>query len=171
MNLLQTIRAIERTAAQQPNVGMIVRNDVFRLNASPVSKYGAFAWLQGEHTTDEESQLINYNFTFFYVDRLTSSKGNEIEIQSVGIETLENILRSLEDLGIFGGMASYRTFNERFSDECAGVFCQVTLQTAKDTLCAAAFDFVANDGDFNLDYNEDYKCLEWHTQDRTIYII
>ena len=32
MTLLETIRLIERIAAGQPAVGMVVRNDVFRLN-------------------------------------------------------------------------------------------------------------------------------------------
>ena len=66
MNLLQTIRAIEKTAALQPGVQSIVRNDVFRLNASPVAKYGVFAWLQNEHSTTEDSSFITYNFTFFW---------------------------------------------------------------------------------------------------------
>lgn len=171
MTLLQTIRAIERAAAQQPNVGMVVRNDVFRLNATPVAKYGAFAWLQGEHISIESSGLISYAFTFFYVDRLTADASNEVAIQSVGIETLENILRQLADVGIYADQAAFRTFNQRFADECAGVYCTVQLEVPKDVLCAAAFDFVANDGDFNLDFNEDYKVFEWRTQDRTIYII
>ena len=171
MNLLQVIRAIERTAAQQPAVGPIVRNDIFRLNASPAVKYGAFAWLQGEHRTNADSSLITYSFTFFYVDRLTTDKQNEIEIQSVGIETLVNILRQLEDLGVYAGEYSFRTFNERFSDDCAGVFCQVTLESPMDNLCPAGYEFLVNDGDYNLDFNEDYKVWVWHTQERDIFII
>ena len=80
MNLLQTIRAIEKTAALQPNVGTVVRNDIFRLNASPVVRYGVFAWLQNEHSTNAETGIITYNFTFFYVDRLTARKDNELAI-------------------------------------------------------------------------------------------
>ena len=135
MNLYQTIQAIEATASRQPNIRTIVRNDVFRLNAVPDVKYGVFAWLQNEHTTDADSQLISWNFTFFYVDRLTEDKGNEVQIQSVGIETLENILQSLADRGIYPDTYSFRTFNQRFADECAGVFCNVQLQTSKDSLC------------------------------------
>ena len=87
MNLFQTIRAIEKTAALQPNVGTVVRNDIFRLNASPGVRYGVFAWLQNEHSTNAETGIITYNFTFFYVDRLTARKDNELAIQSQGIET------------------------------------------------------------------------------------
>lgn len=140
MNLLQTLRAIEKTAALQPNVGTVVRNDVFRLNASPVVRYGVFAWLQNEHSTNAETGIITYNFTFFYVDRLTEDKGNEVQIQSVGIETLENILQSLADRGIYPDTYSFRTFNQRFADECAGVFCNVSLQTSKDGLCGTSWN-------------------------------
>lgn len=171
MNLLQTIRAIEKTAALQPSIGTVVRNDVFRLNAAPVKQYGVFAWLQGEHTTNEESNLISYNFTFFYVDRLTFDHGNEVEVQSVGIETLENILHALPDLGLFPTDYSYRTFNQKFSDECAGVFCNVRLEAAKEGLCAAAFDFVENVGAFNLDFNKDFNCWVWENKERKIFFI
>lgn len=140
MNLFQTIQLIERTAALQPAVRTIVRNDVFRLNAIPDVNYGVFAWLQNEHSTEENSNILTYNFTFFYVDRLTEDRSNELEVQSQGIETLENILRSLPDLGLYPAGYSFRTFNQRFSDECAGVFCTVSLDAAKDTLCATAYE-------------------------------
>jgi hypothetical protein len=171
MNLNQVIRAIEKTAALQPTVGTIVRNDIFRLNASPVVRYGTFAWLQGEHRTSGDGTLMEWAFTFFHVDRLTADKGNEVQVQSTGIETLENILRGLEDLGIFAGDYTFTTFNQRFTDECAGVFCRVTLETAKDGLCATAWEFLENDGAFNLDYNADFHCWQWVTAERTIYII
>ena len=148
-----------------------MRNDVFRLNASPVAKYGVFAWLQNEHVSEADSGIVTYNFTFFYVDRLTARKDNEVAIQSQGIETLENILQALPALGLFPGDYSFRTFNQRFADECAGVFCNVSIEAAKDTLCAEAFAFIENEGAYNLDYNEDYHVFEWKTKDRTVYII
>lgn len=172
MNLNQVIRAIEKTAALQPPIGSIVRNDVFRINASPAVRYGAFAWLQGEHRTSADGNMMEWSFTFFYVDRLTEDKGNEVAIQSTGIQVLENILRNLEDVGVFSnGDYSFQTFNQRFADECAGVYCRVVLQTAKDTLCPEAWEFLETDGSFNLGYNEDFHCWEWVTEERTIYFI
>lgn len=149
MNLLQTIRIIEKTAALQPNVRTLVRNDVFRLNACPDVDYGVVAWLQGEHSTEDGSQLITYNFTLFYVDRLTADKGNELEIQSQGIETLSNILDSLPALGLFPESYSFRPFNQRFADECAGVFCTVSLQASKDSLCATAYESLNGSQGYN----------------------
>lgn len=171
MNLKQVIAAIERVAAGQPAVSTIVRNDIYRINACPSVRYGAFAWLQGEHRTARDSSLMEYSFTFFYVDRLTANHSNEVEVQSVGIETLENVLRTLEDLGLWAGDYTFNTFNERFADECAGVWCTLTLAVPKDGLCATAYDFLENAGDYNLDYNEDFKMWVWHTTERDIYII
>jgi hypothetical protein len=163
MNLFQVIRSIESAAAAQPVVGTIVRNDVFRLNAAPAVHYGVFAWLQGEHMTGGDSNIMRWAFTLFYVDRLTSDKGNEVEIQSTGIEVLENVLRQLEQAGAFAGDYSFQTFNQRFTDECAGVFCRVVLETAKDAQCEVEYTTapVWNDGGW----------WEWTTGDRTIKII
>ena len=142
---------MEVTAGRQPTIRSVVRNDVFRLNSLPDARYGVFAWLQGEHRADLEGDLLTFAFTLFYVDRLTFDKRNEVEVQSVGIETLENVLTALADLGIVAGEHTYRTFNQRFSDECAGVFCNVTLSVPKGDICADEFP------DFNYDYNDDFK--------------
>ena len=172
MNLNQVIKAIEKTAALQPPIASIVRNDVFRINASPAVRYGAFAWLQGEHRTSADGNMMQWSFTFFYVDRLTEDKGNEISIQSTGIEVLENILRALEGLEVFvANEYSFQTFNQRFADECSGVFCRLTLETAKDSICPDAWEFLESDASFNLAYNKDFDCMEWVTEERTIYIL
>ena len=97
MTLLDVIRKIEGVAARQPSISMIVRNDVFRISEAPDRKYGIFAWLQGDHTQPADSPLVNYAFTFFYVDRLREDRKNELEVQSVGISTLGNILEILRD--------------------------------------------------------------------------
>ena len=135
MTLLETIRLIERIAAGQPAVGMVVRNDVFRLNSFSDARYGVFAWTQGQHETDADGAFFTYSFTFFYVDRLTEDKGNEIEVQSTGVQTLGNIIRALDENGALAGDWTYTTFNQRFLDECAGVFASVSLRVHADGPC------------------------------------
>lgn len=133
MTLLETINAIEIAATQQPSINMVVRNDVFRLNAIPDAKYGVFAWTQGRHIIGEDSQT--FVFTFFYVDRLTANKANEVEIQSVGIQTIHNILLTLDEWGIPFENWEVQTFNQRFLDECAGVYATVRLQVPVSWAC------------------------------------
>lgn len=135
MTLLEVIRAIETAARLQPSVNMIVPNDIFRLNALADARYGVFAWTQGRHRVTFTEDWRRYSFTLFYVDRLRNDKANEIEAQSVGMETLTNILRTLEGWGVSPETYEFQTFNQRFADECAGVFCSVIFLVSEDAAC------------------------------------
>jgi len=151
MTLSETIHAIETVAAGIPSVSSIVRNDIFRLNSLPDAEYAVFGWTQGQHTASVESSLVTFNFTFFYVDRLTEDKRNELEIQSVGIAVLDNIIRLLEVKSVYSeNPYTFTTFNQRFVDECAGVFTNVALSVPVTELCAETY------ADFNDDFNEDF---------------
>ena len=151
MTLSQVIHTIELVAGGQPTIHSIVRNDIFRLNTYPDAKYGVFGWTQGQHASEIGSSLITYRFTFFYIDRLTHDLGNQIEIQSVGIQALDNILRLLENAGLYSSSeVTYTTFNQRFQDECAGVFASVAFQVPVQGMCGESF------ADFNNDFNEDF---------------
>ena len=151
MTLKEAIKVIEVVASQQPSVNMIVENDVFRLNAKADARYGVFAWLQGQHSTSIDSNTLSLQFTFFYVDRLTEDKSNQLEIQSVGIQTLDNILRKLDDIGMWvSNNYTFQAFNQRFLDECAGVFTNVTIDIPISSVCPESF------ADFGQDFNEDF---------------
>lgn len=152
MTLQQVIKAMEVVASQQPSVNMVVQNDIFRLNGKPDARYGVFGWTQGQHSSSADSSFFTYAFTLFYVDRLKADLSNQIEVQSVGIQTLDNILRRLDDLGIFiSSSYSFQTFNQRFVDECAGAFCNVTLQVPVSSMCSESFaDFLKTD--FSSDF-------------------
>jgi len=151
MTLSDTIRIIERAAGCQPSVKSVVRNDIFRLNTLADAKYGVFGWTQGNHATNIESSVYTFRFTFFYIDRLTHDRTNQVEVQSVGVSTLDNIIRMLDGLGVFvSGEWQYTTFNQKFLDECAGVFCSVTFQVPKDGVCDESYF------DFNDDFNDDF---------------
>jgi len=139
--LLQVIRAIEAIAKAQPGVAMVVPNDVFRLNAIPDARYGVFAWTQGQHREDLEAGTLTVALTLFYVDRLTADKGNELEIQSVGVALLGNVVKAAQEAGIYvADLVRYNTFNQRFLDECAGVYCTVDLEVPLDWTCPDDFD-------------------------------
>ena len=151
MTLSELIKTLEIIASNQPSIKMVVENDVFRLNNKADARYGVFAFVQGQHSTSIDSSVITYAFTLFYVDRLKNDRSNQIEIQSVGIQTLDNIIRALDDLGIYSEQTyTFQVFNQRFLDECAGVFCQVSLSVPVGSLCPETFE------DFNDDFNDDF---------------
>lgn len=151
MTLSNTIRFIEKLALMQPAIKTVVPNDIFRLNARPDVEYAVFGWTQGVHSITMDEPHATYAFTFFYIDRLTEDKGNELEIQSVGVQVLDNIIRMLEQAGAHVAAAyTFTTFNQRFVDECAGVFTQVSLQVPLNGVCEEGYF------DFNEDFNEDF---------------
>lgn len=155
MTLTEVIHTIEAVAGGQPSIHSIVRNDIFRLNSLPDAKYGVFGWTQGQHASDISSSLVTYRFTFFYIDRLTEDQGNQIEIQSVGIQALDNIIRLLEHNGVYPSSEwTYTTFNQRFLDECAGVFASVAFQVPVQAVCGESF------ADFNDDFNDDFAIAD-----------
>lgn len=140
MTLLETIRTIEDAAKMQPSIAMIVENDIFRLNSYADARYGVFAWTQGRHRSTPGEDFTRYSFTFFYVDRLRNDIANQVEIQSVGIETIRNILNILRDGGMEPEAYEFQTFNQRFADECAGVYCSVVLAVENGSDCAETED-------------------------------
>lgn len=154
MTLLETIKAMEVIASRQPSIKMIVENDIFRLNTRADARYGVFAFVQGEHSTAIDTNVITYAFTLFYVDRLKNDRSNQIEIQSTGIQTLDNILRTMDEAGIYAETGySFQVFNQRFVDDCAGVMCRVSLSVPLTGICSDQF------ADFNDDFNEDFFIL------------
>lgn len=151
MTLKELIKTMEIVASHQPSINMVVENDVFRLNNKADARYGVFSFVQQQHSTSLDSNFISYAFSLFYVDRLKNDKSNQIEIQSVGIETLDNIIRQLDDLGIYSEQSySFQVFNQRFLDECAGVFCNVTFSVPVGSLCPEDF------ADFNEGFNNEF---------------
>ena len=155
MTLLDTIHAIEAVAASQPSVRTIVRNDVFKLNACPDVRYGAFAWTQGQHTGEAEGDLRTFAFSLFYVDRLTEGESNREEVQSEAVDVLGNIIAALAEYGVeTDGPYSVTTFNQRFSDLCAGAFVTVAFTVPATLTCPV--DYPGALGDFNNDFNPDF---------------
>lgn len=151
MTLKALIKALEVVASHQPAINMVVENDVFRLNNKADARYGVFAFTQGQHSASVDSNMVSYTFTIFYVDRLTADRSNQIEIQSVGVQTLDNIIRQMDEMGVYSEQTySFQVFNQRFLDECAGVFCNVTFSVPVGSICPETF------ADFNDDFNDDF---------------
>lgn len=140
MTLIETIRRIDAAAKAQPAVKTIVPGDVFKLNSLPNVNYGVFARIQGQHSGSPENDYRRYEFTFFYVDRLTASMDNEEEIQSVGFDVMENIVSKLDNEGFDVSEYTIQPFTQRFADECAGVFAKVYIKADRESECDEDYD-------------------------------
>ena len=139
MTLADVINRINAVAASQPQVGEVIEADVYRLNARKDVRYGVFAWVQGIHRGSITSDTTAWSFTLVYIDRLTADKSNEKEVQSVGAQVLRNVLMTLYAEGIIPGDYTLQAFTQRFSDECAGMMCNVTLTALNDDQCETTY--------------------------------
>lgn len=142
MTLAQVITRMKEIAGKQPAVSLIIDNDIFRLNATPDARYGVFAYTQQTHSGTVDGNFHRFAFTLFYVDRLNEDRSNEIEVQSVGVQVLESIIRTLAEEGIYAGDYTIQTFTQRFLDECAGAFANATFEVLQDTLCVEDYEKV-----------------------------
>lgn len=119
--LYDVVTKIQDIALAQPSVKTAVEGSVYQLNETKTQEFGAIVITQGQHTLQDG--FIRYNFTIFYVDRLTASGDNRLLVQSTGVDTLSNIIMALENDDIaYDGTANITTFTERFEAECAGAY-------------------------------------------------
>lgn len=149
--LKKIIYYLVQGAKNQPNLRTVLLHDIYRLNHLPDIRYGAFVieTEQGVHTVPDS--LLRFTFTLYYVDRLTINKDNMLDAQSTGIDVLHNILVNLpEEIDLIS--STYRVFDQKFKDDCAGAYVNVTLDVPVNYSCTEDL----KGGDFNLDFNDDF---------------
>lgn len=92
-----------------------------------------------------------YNFTIFYTDRLVESGNNRTNIQSTGINVIQQILnRIIQEYPTHEVTnTNFTPFTEKFADMCAGVFCDVTFEDPVDNL-ESTINSECNEDDYEL---------------------
>ena len=125
MTLFEIINKLKDIAISKPNINWVGDGDVYVLNSLPNIDYSVFFITQNDHLID--SDTITYNLNLFYIDRISDSEDNVLNIQSDGILQLTNIINTLvftEDVDVDGEI-TFVPFIQRFSDNCSGVYCNV----------------------------------------------
>jgi hypothetical protein len=141
MTLYELIYTIKNIALKQPNVRTFGEGNIYDiLNANPSVEYDAVILTQGTHAQDDKFNYFNFNL--FYVSRLVDNlENNRLQIQSISIGVLSNIVQFLSDAYDIelNGNITFNTFTEKFADECAGCYCKITLVVEKETYCGEVY--------------------------------
>ena len=121
----------------QHNVRYTGEGDLYRdLNAQGGVRYDCFYITQNQHQS--EGDFDRYAFNLFYISRLDSEDaGNALQIQSIGKEVVENVVRifcETYDAEVYN-VTYWQPFTQRFSDLCAGIYAIITLEVPKDSIC------------------------------------
>lgn len=151
MTLKEIVNIIERIAQEQPAVHMLVRQDAYKLNACPTARYGAFAWQQGVHRT-EESGIKHYTFVLAYIDRIAEDESDALDVQALAEQVLDNVIREIGEAGVMVTEWNTTPFTQRFADMCAGAFADVTFDVTAGS-CGERY------ADYNNDYNKDFYII------------
>lgn len=125
MTLFEIINKLKDIAISKPNINYVGDGDVYTLNSLPNIDYSVFFITQNEHSIYQDT--ITYNLNLFYVDRISDSEDNVLNIQSDGMLQLTNIINALvfsEDVDVDGDI-TFVPFIQRFADNCSGVYCTV----------------------------------------------
>lgn len=125
MTLFELINKLKDIAINKPNINWVGDGDVYTLNSLPNIDYSVFFVTQNDHSIYQDT--ITYNLNLFYIDRISDSEDNTLNIQSDGILQLTNIINTLvftEDVDVDGDI-TFVPFIQRFADNCAGVYCTV----------------------------------------------
>ena len=142
MTLFQIIQILKEIALTQPNIKSATDGSIYDImNTNPSVKYDVVHFSQTTHQSDEETDY--YGLNIFYVSRLEDSlEDNRLQIQSIGKEVLDNIIRTFcENWNIDFPIITYTPFTQKFNDLCAGCYCNLRLEIPKEIICAD--DYVA----------------------------
>lgn len=135
MTIKKLIDVITKTAKKKPNINYVGVGNVYDLNTKPDVNY-SLIYLTYQNSQVNENE-IRHNIVMFYIDRMTDDYDNRLDIQNNGILEITNIVNTivnLEDVEVDLPMA-FTPFNQRFAEDCAGVFTTITFIVDGDGNC------------------------------------
>ena len=133
MTLIEIVNEFENIARKQPNINFVGNGDIYSLNGLPNIDYSVFFITQSEHQQSENT--VTYNLILYYVDRIIKDGDNTLSVQSTGMMVLANIINIFNQLNPDVEVdydINYTTFTHKFTDDCAGVFCNVSITADAD---------------------------------------
>lgn len=117
LELYNNIKQIVDNKGFNFNVG-----DVYSINFKSNVKYPIVNMFVENINVDGMNN--NYNIVMYYIDRLTTNKSNEINIQSDSIIYLTEIMNNIEPADV--NNITLTPFSEDFGDNCSGCFARFT---------------------------------------------
>lgn len=146
MNYAKLIYLICQTAIKDKFVNFAGSGDIYEINALNIDDYPIF-WVSATDAQIEHQNYIDYNLTFYYLDRekYTNNEAGDTDdvlIHSHGITVLSNVIKNVViELGN-NMLNEINTIDytlwgdtEIFSDKTSGVYCKVNFAIPKETNC------------------------------------
>lgn len=132
MTVIELINLLKAAALENPLIKTVVGN-VDRMSSYTDLKYGVYTWEIG--TVEIDKGYLTLNASLYYISRINAKKqssdderveDNALEVQSLGIDVLQNIIKTIEPIGIVNVV--YDVFTHQFLDMCAGARANVSIR-------------------------------------------
>lgn len=126
--------------------------DIYEYLNSGNHKYPCIILTVQNITTDEDVNTISA--TIFAVDRLTNDSSNKLEVQSLCMSKITQILGTLEERVSNIQSNTLTPFTEKFSDLCGGMYGEFTLEYIGDGVCDEGLQYkeieLTNNGIYDI---------------------
>lgn len=141
MTLQSLCTAISELAKQQRVINFSAAGtDIYSLNTQTIKDYPCL-YVAPTGAQRVEENVTHYRIVLTYFDRLLQDSSNELDIVSVGIEQVKNLVRWIKDLG--GVVDVDWDYNiipftdvENFNDRLNGVYTEIVVTCLNETICA-----------------------------------
>lgn len=138
---LQTLcTAISETAYAQKVINCSGAGaDIYTFFANTIKDYPALFITPTGYQRVEEN-VTHYNLVIYYIERLLTDSSNEMDILSVSIEQLKNLVILIRDIdGVVAVNTEYNitpfTETEALQDRCAGSYATIEVTCVNETIC------------------------------------
>jgi hypothetical protein len=132
MNYFEVNNLIKRAFMAHPFVGNVY-SDVYKDDHTENIEYPCVVYnVQNVSVNSDNTQSLQ--MIVYYIDRLTAEEDNAIQVQSTGISTITevmNALQGVDDVDVDGALP-FTPFKGQFADNCAGVYCNLTMVYVTD---------------------------------------
>lgn len=164
MNFINLIKEIELLAVKHNLVSSFVEGDnVFEVNSSD-NLYPVVYLTSKPHQLGHPTST--YNFYIYYVDRLLEDKSNRLFIQNAGMKAINDLILDIIELEKTDCAypIAINTFTEKFTDECAGVWAEISIESYNDmTECnkmSYSVGIITEDGEQIITENQEKVIVE-----------
>ena len=135
-NLYYIINQIKKITLEHKLINRFTEGDIYtNLNEEKDKLYPTVNLTIDTVLVNGDYQTINGYL--YYIDRLLDDESNKIEIQTVGIRSLQSIINKLSEIYNWNITSqTYNPFTEKFADLCAGVYVTFTMEVPAEEICA-----------------------------------
>lgn len=155
MNLYDVLNKLNDIANKHKLIGSYHNGDVYRIMNSAKNTYPVVVFTVDMLQNYEDYSTLNAYM--YFIDRLTDDEDNKINIQTNGINTINDVINKLGDIDGISPVKplQYTFFTEKFGDMCCGVYANVSIQFNNYSNCCNNFDIntlnINENGEYILD--------------------